>query len=437
MLIPFNILIILLIAVIISQAFSKTSKSKASSKSKSTSKSASDSNDEKSKSEDITPIDIPVPITPLTSDDVAKTTVYRENYLTMYKKSSEFCRKNGSNIVYNRHDNINLMDLPIYRSWSFHDQSYDVVNAADEYLPFCSSIESLLRSAELGYRKSFRIGCKKGSESSCTPETRYVFRSTGCTYKWYKQEELCEISSRFAWIGLHGDSVSRQVSQGYYMLMTDDLIYGALPKLMYPKKPEMWDNCRCDGQFSESLLCRGDGKKFNIKNSHGYGLCSAYPSFAFDYFDVIDPCFNDTRPRFLMLHFGMHENFEFNEAKDSIKEIMKKQEDLRNSCPTKYDIYYVWASEYPHHPKLDILYPLQATPRAKDFSRRMYNYIKTLPPESNFYFMNVTSIGINGATSDGYHPLSETHAIQVMHLMNMMDMLVPKKKSISKKDSKK
>eukprot|EP01036_Dinobryon_divergens_P044877 gene44877-59898_t len=51
-----------------------------------------------------------------------------------------------------------------------------------------------------------------------------------------------------------GNSFLRHQTQGLMMLLSDDWAHGALPG--YGPQTDIYNKCKCDGQFSENLLCR-------------------------------------------------------------------------------------------------------------------------------------------------------------------------------------
>ncbi len=77
-----------------------------------------------------------------------------------------------------------------------------------------------------------------------------------CSIEWLSNTEICSILSQFSLTFFVGDSLTRHMSNALYMLLTNNLQYGAFPRTDPLSMPKELVPCSCDGQFSESLFCR-------------------------------------------------------------------------------------------------------------------------------------------------------------------------------------
>lgn len=237
----------------------------------------------------------------------------------------------------------------------------------------------------------------------------------------------------YSFIGAYGDSIMRHQVLAMYMLLRDDWIFGANGPQFWSKYPKLWNKpCICDGQFSENLDCREPWEiELSIANVHRLGLCSTIFPKTFDIAWLfgkqnkkIIPC--DSRPAIIFIHFGLVLNYDIDIAKFQYQletEIIEPllSSDVEANC---YNLKFIVTGPMRHSPLLDIKYPLQANVIGDRFNEELAYYIDSLPKIYNFTFLNMSSIGLHGATSDGFHPLSDSHALSMMYIANVMDMLV-------------
>ena len=141
-----------------------------------------------------------------------------------------------------------------------------------------------------------------------------VFITSGCSYWFRLPSKSAPFYRCFLMVFWFGDSLTRHAVQGLMMLWTEDLVYGAIPRLT--PLTQLYDRCKCDGQFSEHDLCRNHsiGSEWFLPDPRMYGLCVVNPShrFSFSYSwmypdRVLDTfCSDDPRPRFVMVQGGIH-----------------------------------------------------------------------------------------------------------------------------------
>jgi hypothetical protein len=266
------------------------------------------------------------------------------------------------------------------------------------------------------------------------------FVSRGCSYHWFNTKEACQISAKFAGVFVHGDSLSRHVTQGLFMHFTGDLVSGGLPRTS--PKTVLYDSCICDGQFSENKVCRDYSlSMFNVANIRSYGACSninhgqnkrANPLFnTFKFYYNSDPqktCFNDTRPRFIVLQGGVHFD-------SSAKVTMEKHVDImvtsltkiQQTCLFKYALHFVFMGYDAQSRKLDKAYPNQSRENATLFNSEMEVLISDRFPKSkgfNITFLNFWNMTRDSQSSDGFHYLSDVNLVKAMVLFNHMDLIV-------------
>jgi hypothetical protein len=146
-------------------------------------------------------------------------------------------------------------------------------------------------------------------------------REQPCILKWYTQNDICRLMQHYSVVIWNGDSLTRHMTQALFMLWTEDFRYGGFPRHSNIKE-DLFDFCGCDGQFSESLLCRSyivENLKF--EDARSVGLCSLLdpfdsPRFYYQYVHKDDDhynleqvkriCSNEPGLRFIFLQGGTH-----------------------------------------------------------------------------------------------------------------------------------
>ena len=169
-----------------------------------------------------------------------------QSLLTTYHAT---CGNPSINVVKARKDAFNT-DFPESRSWSLESNTFQSFLNASSSFRTCKSIEDVVHSTR------FAIGDN---------ETCSIPPSTG--------KRTCEILSSFSSVQFAGDSLNRHMTQAFYMLLSDDYYHGSFPH--HVSQPDsVLENCKCDGQFSESRLCRDFNASYNFTDATSIGLCT-------------------------------------------------------------------------------------------------------------------------------------------------------------------
>jgi hypothetical protein len=112
---------------------------------------------------------------------------------------------------------------------------------------------------------------------------------------------MCSIMSKWSHIGVDGDSIGRHIRQGFLMGLREDLIQGAILTDLEKQSANTgpYDHCRCDGQFSEAVICRQNDGVFHNITPRALGVCSHLPPVEQHFaFPALYNAFND-----LAIHF--------------------------------------------------------------------------------------------------------------------------------------
>ena len=258
-----------------------------------------------------------------------------------------------------------------------------------------------------------------------------------CLIPWFSPDEIADTLRQYTRVVLLGDSLSRQIADGLLMMYNLDFELGSFPKDRV-FSDEVFANCRCDGQFSESKLCRG---AFNEVLYH-YNLA---PDIHLDYYFHYRPeakipldsqhflldasnrrCPTLSKPIFLLLQGGSH--FTTNALKtisNFIQPSMAEVEQLMKECSLHVrDRYKYFRFAYIGVPvistAMEARYPHQDRINASIFNAQMRNYLYQSYPEVTYLdFWNITK-DAEDRTSDGFHKLSDINMMQAVTLLNIM-----------------
>ena len=322
----------------------------------------------------------------------------------------------ASNTVLPRGDGV-AKDLSATRPWTIHENTY---NRSLEALPFCSSTEQLLASLKLGSRWHALTNL---TDEELEAMPMLGFTPAACTYRWYTATDMCHILGRFSQVRLVGDSLMRHVAQALFMLVRNDLQYGALPLQL--ENTEVYDKCQCDGQFSEHGLCRV-GHMMAVSDHRKYGLCAGlqlqpfWLGFAGNLGWSEDMCTRDHRPVLAVLGGGAHQESIVNDTIDEVVEpFMQELRRAQYACP-HVTFHVAWMGMGVQSRSLDDKYPHQRRELILDFNSGIFRHLQDAHFVQSFDVWNLTH---NAGTSDGFHYLSEVNMLKAMYILNYMDLI--------------
>lgn len=286
----------------------------------------------------------------------------------------------------------------------------------DTSAPLCTNVDDLLQSLRLGSR-------------NCTTEDdcQATFQPHQCRPRWHSESSICSVLHKFSHIWLVGDSLVRHMNQAVMMLLNGNAEYGCLPNKL---TSQVYDSCRCDGQFSEVQLCRPPiGRGF--ADNRAAALCLGGPPFEMQYYeskDMVWKSINDTgehsswhvdgdrRPMFLFVAGGLHYNVRI---KASLEFLFLPAIKEATEYASRFNVPLVvaLAGLGVHHRDNDMKYPSQTREMALLFNEKLVSHF---PEHAFFDFWNLTR---NAATFDGVHLLTEANLIKAMYLIDYLDMI--------------
>ena len=262
-----------------------------------------------------------------------------------------------------------------------------------------------------------------------------------CRLAWFSQQSICKLFHKYSLIAFNGDSLTRHLYQGVFMIFKEDWRYGAFP---YYRIPHIYDQCGCDGQYSEAELCRNwwsspdaawrmdyravgvcgyfDTEKYNSVNKTALTQFDYYQTYNFFHTDLTCDDIKK-RPIFLQIQGGAH--YEMNSTKFALEymtPIMHDVEERFKNCINQVKVVYRGTTVCA--PDLERRYPTQEAHLSDLFNQQMkswlhkhYPYVVFLNPWS------ITKEAVN-RTSDGFHFLSDTNMLFGLTMLNLMNIMV-------------
>lgn len=324
------------------------------------------------------------------------------SFHVLLRKYEGICGTKSNNKVLNRNDGANE-DLPKEeRDWSLHSNA--MKQFFDTTLPYCHSTEDIIQSVDA----SISLDEKK------------------CRIRWLNHEAICRVLSLYASVEFIGDSLTRHMNAALTIILTGNLEYGAYNLTWHDLTQEEIDSCRCDGQFSESRLCRlhcVDRIGLNVEEFRKLHQCSAAVTLNVNCEFATNVCAPSPATtdggsqagqlRFLMIQGGTWKQTDpaifYNEVKgimNDLKEKLNRCEENHKSS-THYRIVFTGVPIVSG--AVEKNYPLQTKARAISFYEEMTRLLKTeYPSIVAVSFLNLTEYAaVNGYTSDGFHQLTD------------------------------
>ena len=330
----------------------------------------------------------------------------------------------STNVVLSRGDDTGWGDdhASEVRPWSISWHTYG--HEGLQSMEYCSNNKDLLKSLRSGHRLHQK-GVLLDSEMEQAAST--WFAPHGCIFRWFSPLKICHILGKFPQIRMVGDSLLRHVNQALFMLLKGDLQYGALPYSL--QDVDVYNRCRCDGQFSEHALCRV-GEMMSLADPRQLGVChgDAFQAFALtmretgrytlDWND--DECPHPDRPFVVLLGAGSHQKSNASATiADVIDPFMAELQAIALACPhASFQVLYIGLGAQSR--QLDAKYPHQQRESTLAFNKEMAAHLKIY---HNVDMLDVWSLTEDAPTSDGYHHLTDVNVVTALYFLNYLDNL--------------
>jgi len=303
-----------------------------------------------------------------------------------------------TNLVMPRHGDVNNS---MFREYTVTPSSFQQSNS----LKVCATVDKLLSAVKDGHRE-----WTGGRADEKVPST---FVAAGCRIPHYEPTHVKEILSKPSKVSVFGDSLTRHMIVGVTLLQSGNYVDGGL----FKADPQ-WKNCICDGQFSESLVCRS---LLNIpvhddtsKTKHS------------EYILTNRSCREDSSPRVFWLQGGAHFHSKpYKAVKDLfVRHVIGIRQEHRNSkCPGHPIIFISGLNSQSR--SLDQPFPEQTRERAAFFNEKLAQAVADpwLTSNNEIHMVDFMNLTLDAQTSDGYHYLTDVNIVKADVFVGLVDMV--------------
>jgi hypothetical protein len=311
-----------------------------------------------------------------------------------------------TNQVLQRNDAVG-MTFNTSRPWSIHQATYQPSG------PWCETSRNLSFSLAGGHR----VWNNPSEANEPNPEAfQSFFAPLKCSFKWFSPREACTVLSRYSTLYFVGDSLTRHLVQAVDIILNGNFEYGALP---HGKPSRIYDDCRCDGQFSEASECRNSID--NFMDNRAAGLCPG----ATTHFALIHNggmlgnetlvSQTDTRPVFFFLSAGTHHKMD---ADETIRKFLKPNL-AKIAAVSGPRVLTSWGAMGAQGRLLDTKYPHQSRENSAIFNHRIAEYALNNGVNTVFDWWNLTK---GAQASDGLHLLTDVNVIKAQYIINWLSL---------------
>jgi hypothetical protein len=206
---------------------------------------------------------------------------------------------------------------------------------------------------------------------------------------------------------------------GLTLLQSGDYVDGGLTKA-----DPAWINCRCDGQFSEALICR----KLAVTNPD-VATEAEIGEHNVTYTLTNRDCRDDGSPHVFWLQGGAHFKSSSQTAMTQWfgPEILRiRERHKRHGCPGSPVIFVSGLNSQSR--SLDKHYEWQSRENAASFNEELANHladwVDTGPFSKDKIFMvDFMNLTMDAPTSDGYHYLTDVNTVKADVFIALVDMV--------------
>lgn len=326
----------------------------------------------------------------------------------IYQDDYALC--SADNWVLDRNDFLGTKDLP--------ERPYSITN--DTFASFhdrpVASLEEFVQAVKLGQRHW------RDLEGEILHSERHpsYFVPAKHDIPILSAKQSCAILSQYSHIFTVGDSLTRHLRQGIFMLLRQDLVLGGIhsSKKFGPQNPYQ---CRCDGQFSEHSMCRQNDGLFGKTTPRELAVCSHLNESEQFHFDASpnwgEANCEDPNAKGVLLYMqgGVHTGSNVQNTVARSIEPHTKSAGFQK-CLNASRVHVIWSTYTAQSRNLDSKYPLQSRENALKFNQEMAAYWAKQPfPVTILDWWNLTA---DSQTSDGFHSLSDVNFVKALHVVH-------------------
>ena len=340
-----------------------------------------------------------------------------------HERAVKFC--STGNQIRPQDDNNMAFFLPKARP-------YSLLSMPMHPLPKCSSVAEYQSSIKLGSRRWLNATDNDESVPS-------IFEPHDCYAPVVppSKGKVCEILDQYSSVIFHGDSLSRHLRLAVYMTLRGNFTYTPFMTL-----DDVATNCKCDGIFSESRLCRKSEPYFedqtNIHDIPG-NLC---PGSNFSIGQVMNAPFFERRGKvnpgkyirwdeiecglptykglLLVLQGGLHWRMNATETYENMIRPILDHPKYRD-CFMRQKVRTIWLGATAQSAKLDERFPLQSRTSALAFGRKIKSLLDASEYAEGIITLDWWNLTAESPTSDGLHSLTSVNLAKTAQVLYLAD----------------
>jgi hypothetical protein len=347
----------------------------------------------------------------------------------MSQRDFQFCSQRENNVVLQRdYLRKNFASFEIQRPYSVTKNTMTKFHQHDgTHRRTCHSLKDMVSAVQFGSRRWEDPELELNATSLEKERHPSYFVPDHCDLPPMSSFHMCDTLSRYQHVINMGDSLNRHLHQGLFIGLRHDYISGGIQTTHLPT----YEQCKCDGQFSEHSVCRkNDGLFYKMESSRQLGICSQQPPFSMllsegQYLDdgipwhEIDCNSSDYRGLLLVLGGGVHFGLNLTSVMTATKHIFEHAQ--LQDCVDRGKSHVIWTGFGAQSRSLDPKYPHQSREAAEVFNHGMSEYLSSLTMNvTELHFWNLTK---DAQTSDGMHFLSDVNIMKAFLLLQVAHLL--------------
>ena len=361
-----------------------------------------------------------------------------------YMEDFQYCSKNNYVVDrYARGKNIqkHVPSAHAARFFSLHPMAFQRQHPSD-----CTTVEQILQAIQNGSRRwvneTIHNLSLEDQQSFVTKEKHIsFFVPDRCNIRLLDGRNTCSILQKFSHVAFLGDSLQRQVYQGFVSSIQPDFQRGWV---RLAKSNVMKQNCFCDGQYSEHMECRRhdiDQMYHNLHMLASSDHCGKYtdahiattymhevmaPKTLYSGFNNLKH-FDCTRENdesnkkdlLLVLEGGLWFQSQAIPTFEKVRTFLKYPNILE--CAKKRKLLVIWCSYNYNSPLVHSKYPHQSPANGTLFNEQMELMFQKM--SLNLTIINWMNMTKAAQVSDGLHFLTDVNHFKAQQILVLAEAM--------------
>jgi hypothetical protein len=195
--------------------------------------------------------------------------------------------------------------------------------------------------------------------------------------------------------------------------------------------------CRCDGQYSEHLLCRAKSEYpwHREPFSSGYGVCPSTGKNSengdddgvhvkyMDTSHAFNCKLNSTKPILLLLNGALH--YDMRVIKTYQDQILNHLSHPKlQACARERKLITIWQSYIARSVPLEVIFPTQARAEGVKFNEKMKKLLASELEFANIAVVDHFNFTKGAQTADGLHALTNVNYFKAQHYLHVANLML-------------